>query len=250
MKKHPMTLLNYQGTGKYYYRDNKFITHFLNALSSAFPPGEQFFVRSVRRFRTTENTELEKEITRFIREEAAHTFAHDVFNKYAETYGIPIYKMQKNIDKLLKLVEFYLTPKMCLAITVALEHYTASMGKEMLATDYWLNHMEGEYKILWGLHSKDEVDHRCVAWDVYEKNNGSFLVKKHVMIAASVVLWAILSIITVKFMIDDKDVSWLEMITETYTGLYELLNSDYGFLYNMFKEIPLFFDKNYHPSMS
>ena len=250
MKRHPMTELKFTGTDKYYYKSNKFITHFLNALSSTFPAGEQFFVRSVRKFRTSENTELEREITRFIRDEATHTIAHDIFNKYAETYGIPIYKMQKHIGILLKIVETYLTPKTCLAITVALEHYTAAMGKEMLRTDHWLSNMDDEYRKLWEMHSKEEVDHRCVAWDVYEKNNGSFKVKKIVMIATSVILWSILSIITAKFMLNDKDMNLFDILTETYTGLYELLNSDYGFLHHMFKEIPLFFDERYHPSMS
>ena len=49
------------------------------------------------------------------------------------------------------------------------------------------------------------------------------------------------------FIYKDKDFTKLEVITETYTGLKMLLNGNNGFLYNVFKQIPKYLNKDFHP---
>lgn len=242
---------NFNNTPKYYFPNSKFITHFFNALSSTFPPGEQFFVRSVRNYRTYEKNDFEKRIAKFMQEESFHTIAHDTFNKYAQTYNIPVYEMQKRIDVALKYIEKNIKPIHCLAITVALEHYTAEMGKELLRTNRWLSQLEDEYERLWRYHATEESEqsHSSLAFDLYQKQNRKNYEKNVIMIGASIILWIVLSIETLYFMAVDKDISKLEMITETSKGLYLLLNGKYGFLNKVFRHIPKFFDKNFHPNL-
>ena len=241
---------DFNGTDKYYFKSNKMITHFFNALSATFPAGEQFFVRSVRRYRTYEKTDLEARISQFMQEEAFHTIAHDTFNKYAETYGVPILDIQNKIDVLLKFVEKHSKPIHCLAITVALEHYTSEMGLELLRTDRWLGQMDDELAKLYRYHAEEEssISHRSAAFDVYEHVGGRHIDKCIIMAAATIILWFLLALITINFMVKDKDMSKLDMFLETKDGLYELLNNDYGFLHRSFKHIPKFFSRKFHPS--
>lgn len=239
----------FDGTDKYYFSNNKFITHFFNALSATFPGGEQFFVRAVRRYRNYDKGEFDLRIAKFMQEEAFHTIAHDSFNRYAETYNIPIYQIQKNVDEALKFIEKHISPIQCLAITSALEHHTAEMSKELLRTNHWLNQLEDEYKKLWEYHAieESELSHCSLAFDLYKKQNRPEIEKNLIMIGATIILWIALSIITAHFIYKDKDFTKLEVVTETYTGLKMLLNGNNGFLYNVFKQIPKYLNKDFHP---
>ena len=58
-------------TPRYWLHDDPFATHFFNAMSSTFPEGEKFFVRSVQHYRSgVKNEKLQDQINEFIGQEA------------------------------------------------------------------------------------------------------------------------------------------------------------------------------------
>lgn len=237
---------DFRDSPKYYY-NNALITHFFNAMSATFPPGEDFFVRSVRHFRQNNKSTLEKEISAFIGQEAWHSLAHEALNDYAIQHDINLKHWETKIDYLLKNSERLLTPKLCLAVTIALEHYTASMGKEILENPYWINNFKEPYKelILW--HSTEEVEHKTVAYQVYLReadNINSYIIRCVVMIVASILFWVIISYMTADIYIKDKTIK--NKKTQFVVGLYELLKPN-GFITNILKEIPQYFKYNFRP---
>lgn len=238
---------NFEGSPKYFYTDSKLITHFFNALSATFPPGEDFFVRSVRHFRRNDNSILEKNISKFIGQEAWHSMAHDTLNKYAEYHNVPLLKWDRRIDRLLKRTEKLLTPKMGLAVTAALEHYTAAMGNELLNNDKWLNMFIEPYRELLFWHATEEVEHQEVAYDVYVRESNNYLLRTSVMIAASIIFWILISYMTCNLFFNDKDMSYKTKAYELIYGLNQLIGND-GFIRNILKEIPVYFKFNFHPS--
>lgn len=238
---------DFSNTPKYFYSDSKLITHFFNALSSTFPPGEEFFVRSVRRFRKNDNSDLEKDISGFIGQEAWHSMAHETLNKYAEFHNVPLLKWDSRIEKLLTTVEKKITPKMCLAITVALEHYTASMGNELLNNNKWLDGFAEPYNELLKWHATEEVEHRNVAYDVYVREGNDYLLKTSVMIGASIIFWILISYMTCDLFFKDKDMSKLTKIYEFLYGVNQLIGHK-GFVTNILKDIPMYFKPSFHPS--
>lgn len=238
---------DFSNSPKYYYKDSKLITHFFNALSATFPPGEEFFVRAVRRYRNQSfQTDLEKDISAFIGQESWHSLAHQTLNKYAEYHNVPLLKWDARIEKLLRNAEKILTPKMCLAATVALEHYTASMGMEILNNDKWLGNFVEPYRELIRWHSMEEVEHRSVAFDVYDEHCDSYLLKTSVMIGASIIFWIIISYMTMDIFLKDKDMSALEKFKEFFYGMNQLVGKR-GFITNIMKDIPQFFNPLFHP---
>ena len=63
---------------RYWNRGEPFATHFMNALSSVFPPGEAFFVKSVLRYRDDiDDPELLARIRGFAGQEGQHSHQHD-----------------------------------------------------------------------------------------------------------------------------------------------------------------------------
>ena len=58
---------------KYFFDNNPFKTHFMNALSILFPEGERFFIRSVLAYRDQiSDPKLLQEIKEFCAQEAQH----------------------------------------------------------------------------------------------------------------------------------------------------------------------------------
>lgn len=67
---------------RHYFANSPLMSHFLTALSSTFPVGEQFFVNSVRNVRDkVSDPQLQAQIAAFIGQEAMHSKAHGEFNE-------------------------------------------------------------------------------------------------------------------------------------------------------------------------
>lgn len=233
---------------RYYYKDSKFVTHFMNALSSTFPAGETFFVKSVRKFRKPIKDELEINISKFIGQESYHSLAHQVMNEYAQTQNIPLKTLEEVIDKALLFVEKHITTKQCLAVTIALEHYTACMGKELQENPKWLDNLVGKYQELWDWHSLEEMEHKAVAYDVYVRENFDYKTRALAMIGASVIFWIVIMLMTFWLMYNDDSMSTFVKIDEIIYGLIQLFGFN-GFVTNIFKDIPIYFRTDFHPNM-
>ena len=104
-------------------------TQFMNTLSLFFPAGERFFIQSIRNYRKdVVDKELKKAVSAFIGQEAFHTREHEEYNEAMVEAGIPIDKMEANVEKLLAFVQKTLPRPVQLAVTVSLEHLTAKLA--------------------------------------------------------------------------------------------------------------------------
>ena len=75
-------------TPRYWFDGDPYMTHFMNALSSTFPEGEAFFVRSVQRFRDrARSSEQRDQIRRFAQQEGLHSRQHDAHVGLLEKQG-------------------------------------------------------------------------------------------------------------------------------------------------------------------
>jgi uncharacterized protein len=122
---------------KHFVADDPMRSHIAAMLSSVFPEGEDFFVRSVRAYRDRiDDPELAKQVKGFIGQEAIHGREHRDFNEQPRQLGYPT----KAVDRLVKqgFLAFLhkTTPKSHqLAVTAALEHYTATLAETLLRDD-------------------------------------------------------------------------------------------------------------------
>src|SRR5687768_6339502 len=114
--------------------DNAYQTTFLNALSLLFPEGEKFFVDSVKHARSrVTDPALQRQITGFIGQEAMHGKEHRAFNELLVAHGFPSAPaIDRRLRRFLRMVRKTLPPQSQLAVTCALEHFTAMMAEELL----------------------------------------------------------------------------------------------------------------------
>lgn len=141
-------------------------TAFFNALSASFPQGETFFIESVRRYRDRGDARLQEQIAAFIQQEAAHTREHVVFNKLIKNAGYDTTAMDAETRRRLDIARSR-HPVAQLAITVALEHFTAIMAHSLLTDENPLPGAPPELLRLWQWHAIEEVEHKAVAYDTF-----------------------------------------------------------------------------------
>jgi predicted metal-dependent hydrolase len=141
-------------------------TAYFNALSASFPQGETFFIEAVRRFRDRVDARLQAQIDAFIQQEAAHTREHVVFNKLIRNAGYDTATMDAETRRRLDIGRSR-HPVGQLAITVALEHFTAIMAHSLLTEKDPLPGAPAEVLRLWQWHAIEEVEHKAVAFDTY-----------------------------------------------------------------------------------
>lgn len=156
---------------------------FWDALSAVFPEGENFFVRAVRAHRDLiDDPELLARVDAFIGQEAAHGAAHRALNRSLER-RIP---SAKRVDRELRWVLKELAPKLFgarqrLAITCALEHFTALLAAQLLEDERHRAAIDDRLTPLWLWHAYEEVEHEDVAFDVYRAAGGNELERRAIM---------------------------------------------------------------------
>lgn len=148
---------------------NAMLTALMAGLSASFPPGERYFIESVKTYadRVTD-ADLKERIRGFIGQEANHTKEHIAFNEFLDARGMPVLRMQKFVESSLKVIRKRNSPAANLARTVALEHLTAFLASAFLERPEFLDRAHPTVAAFWAWHAIEEVEHRSVAFDVYK----------------------------------------------------------------------------------
>ena len=154
---------------EFWYANDPYRTLLLTALSGTFPEGERFFVDSVRQFQDqVTDPELKKAIRAFIGQEAHHSKEHRVLNEMMERKGYPLSKIDAFGKRGLAYLRKRLSPQRQLAMTCALEHFTAILADQLLNNrEEFLDKMDPRVAKIWAWHAIEETEHKAVAFDVF-----------------------------------------------------------------------------------
>lgn len=153
---------------RYWNRGEPFATHFMNALSSVFPPGEAFFVKSVLHYRDQiDDPELLARVRGFAGQEGQHSHQHDRHLDLLISQGYTgLIRRNRIVDWMMQW-SLRRMPKASLAGTAALEHLTALLARRMLSEpERWTREMDPQMAPLWLWHAFEEAEHKAVAFDV------------------------------------------------------------------------------------
>ena len=151
---------------RWWHGGDPFATAFFNALSTTFPKGEAFFIDSVKAFRDGTSPKLAEEIRAFTMQEVIHSREHVAFNRRVIDSGYDVRFLDAQVDHVLGLIKT--RPAIVnLAATMALEHFTAILARELLENPAHLNGAETEAANLWRWHAVEEIEHKAVAYDTW-----------------------------------------------------------------------------------
>ncbi|MCH8543667.1 MAG: metal-dependent hydrolase [Alcanivorax sp.] len=229
---------------RYVYDDNATMTLFLAVLSGFFPPGERFFVESVRHYRdqVTDPT-LKAQVAGFIGQEAIHAREHERLNDLLQTQGINTRVPELAVATALRLLE-KLSPSQQLACTTFMEHFTALLGEQLLTDDRFRSRAEPRMLQMWLWHAMEELEHKSVAYDVYELIGNrrrqrilAFPLVAAVMIPAIAFSWGYLII---------QERAWRRP-GDLARGA-GILFGRRGFVTRILRKMPLFARRDFHPA--
>jgi uncharacterized protein len=167
-------------------------TTFLDALSLLFPEGEKFFVESVKQHRDQiESPSLRADIAGFMGQEAMHGKEHRAFNELLVTHGLTAApRIDAHLHRFLKLVRRVLSPASQLAVTCALEHFTAMLAEQLLSNEQMREEIDPKVRALWLWHALEESEHKAVAFDVYVAAGGGYVRRIALMMLTTAVFFA------------------------------------------------------------
>ncbi|SLI07242.1 putative metal-dependent hydrolase [Mycobacteroides abscessus subsp. bolletii] len=160
---------------RHYVQDDLGMSHVVSVLSGAFPEGEAFMIRSVRAVAgQITDPELKKQVAGFVGREATHSREHRALNERLQEMGYPTAFVDRATRKVLAARTRYSSPRYCIAMTAALEHYTAILAETLLSDEraqQMLGQGEVRSMLLW--HALEESEHRTVAFEVYRAIGGT-----------------------------------------------------------------------------
>jgi len=170
-----------------------FQTTLLAALSLLFPEGERFFVDSVKRYRTPAlPPELARDVVGFIGQEAMHGKEHRAFNAMLHDHGYPSAPIvDRRLRAFLDELRARMPPASQLAVTCALEHFTAMLAERLLADPRMAAEFDPSVRALWLWHALEEAEHKDVAFDVYRAIGGGYARRVAIMGLTTIVFFAV-----------------------------------------------------------
>ncbi|MGC7198904.1 metal-dependent hydrolase, partial [Mycobacteroides abscessus subsp. massiliense] len=154
---------------RHYVQGDLVMSHIIAMLSAVFPEGEDYFIRSVKHY-SDQITDpvLKKQVAGFIGQEVTHGREHRELNDRLQQMGYPTAFVDRMTKRGMNFYTLRFPPRFNLAVTAALEHYTATLA-ETLLTDQRAQDLLGDTEVrsilLW--HALEESEHRAVAFDVY-----------------------------------------------------------------------------------
>ncbi|HEX6243876.1 MAG TPA: metal-dependent hydrolase [Polyangiales bacterium] len=151
-----------------------FTSRFLDALSINFPEGERFFIESVLAFEeAVDDPALRDEMRLFARQEGQHGAAHTLYNKLLRGQNVKVERILAELAAHKRVTQRDLSPKLQLALTAAAEHLTATLAEGLLGENALVDaNCDPEMRALYLWHAVEEVEHKAVAFDVYQRYAG------------------------------------------------------------------------------
>ncbi|MEU4453277.1 metal-dependent hydrolase [Nocardioides sp. NPDC023903] len=235
-----------------------YATHFWNVMHLVLPEGERAMADVLgRALPQIEDPRLAEELVGFIGQEETHASSHESFRIYLEKNGFDIPEIMRLMEFLMDQVfgdhglkgragEAWFHER--LGIYAAAEHFTATVGEWLLDNERFDEiGVDPTMLDLLRWHGAEEMEHRNVAFDVFQYVDGSYARRVRTALLASaglLVLW----LYTSSWMYaNDPSVTrprwtWpIEFVKDTRKGLIPGLKF-------IFKEIPQYLRPGFHPS--
>lgn len=228
---------------RYFFDDNGFSTLFFATLSGFFPPGERFFMDSVRHYRhQIKGESLKAAISGFMGQEAIHGREHERLNELLSSRGIRVGMAESSVKMALGVLRRF-SPAQQLACTTFMEHFTALFAEELLTNQRFRDKVDPQLLHLWTWHAMEELEHKSVAYDVYQQVSASYA---HRVMAVPLTAVALVPAVVASM------VYLLNADGELFNGAenargWKMLLSKRGFIARFMPKMGDFLRRDFHP---
>ncbi len=232
------------GFARYWHGGSPFKSLFWAQLSTAFEPGEKFFIDSARALKDQiDDPALLEEISAFCKQEGHHTMQHLKFDRMNAAMGIDTEGCRRRYARVLDRVRENLDPMEMLAVTSALEHFTAGLADRFFKHPEIGAGADPRVNALWLWHAAEEAEHKATCYDVYRKAHGSELTRIGVLGPAWFLIIGIAVLNTFVLLYKDKK---LWNLKDVAGGLWYLFGWN-GFISGMLPSFISYLNPRFHP---
>lgn len=156
-------------------------SHLMATLSAIFPPGEEFFVATVREHRdvVADDPVRRAQVKAFCGQEAMHGRGHRTLNEGLDRLGYRTAAVERHSTRVFDALHRLRPRTLPLAVTAAAEHLTgifaeATLGDESTRETLFPDpHVQP--LITW--HALEELEHKNVAFDVLARSGSGYVVR-------------------------------------------------------------------------
>ena len=233
-----------QMKAKYWFDNNSLLTSYFAALSAVFPPGEQNFIDSVRHYRGQIKDEaLLEQIRGFIGQEGHHSHQHKIANKKLDELGLNASRIEAHLEGDIKKIVSKLSPQQQLASTVCMEHITAILAEYALTHPHMTEPMHPAVRELIMWHAVEEIEHKAVAFDVYQQCVGDDKLLRKAMVINTIEFVTRITCYQVAILYWDRKIPNLRDIKGAATFFF----GKEGVYRKLAKPFKAFFREDFHP---
>ena len=229
---------------RHWCNDSAFMTHMLNIYTLLVPDNENYYIRQLRSCSDDiSDPALAASLHVFCRQEAQHGIGHKAYWHKLDELGLKHRAFVSAIGWFnYRFLEPILPRAMHLAIIACIEHVNAYLGSFYLKRDL-LEKSDPTMKLLFYWHFAEEIEHKSVAFDVYQHLYGSYLLR---LLAATLIFPMFYTVNTVgTFYLVWQDGEFLRK--STWVDFYCFLFKQ-GALRQAFRKITDFLNPRFHPA--
>lgn len=232
------------GFDRYWHGGSPFRSLFWTQLSTAFEPGETFFIDSARALKgVVKDPALLEEMNEFCKQEGHHTAQHLKFDRMNAAMGIDVESCTRRYTRALDRAREKLDALEMLAATVALEHLTAGMAGLALSRPDLSAGADPNVDALWAWHAAEEAEHKATCFDIYQAAGGHYLQRAIIMPASWLLIIGISLYNTLDLLWRDKK---LRDVRDVFSGLWYLFGWR-GMFTSLVPTFLAFFHPRFHP---
>jgi len=164
---------------KYWHSGSDIKTYHFNALAIFLPQLEKMLVLSLKKARQeVHSPTLKSEVASLVAQEAIHgrAFANYcqqiVFTQYAcpKHYSLWFFRGLAGLLNRFSSTFHY-------SLSAAGEHFTAIAADLFLRNPKWFKDVPPAHSAIWRWHCIEEIEHKSVAFDVFEETNGRYFIR-------------------------------------------------------------------------
>lgn len=234
---------------KYWVGGNPFKTRLVDAVQATFPDGERYFIASVRAFRDAiQDPELMAEVKDFMLQEGQHGMVHTKYNERLRRQGINIDAFTQHTKAITERRLDRMSPEYNIAMTAALEHFTAMMADLFFAEKSVLEGADERVRSMLAWHAVEEMEHKAVAFDVMKKVAKVGYLRRTLAMTHATVAFSLYSLIAPWHMLRMDGFSFAERLNLYAEGLPWLFHPRKGIFTRLLPMIAHYYQQDFHPS--
>lgn len=166
----------------YWHSQSDIKTYHFTAMAIFLPLLEKLVILSLKKSLPNVPNALKAQVASLIAQEAIHGREFERFRKIIAQRFVINYPYHLKIFRLLAGLINRICPSFHCALSAAGEHFTAITAELFLRDPTWFANVKSEYRAIWRWHCIEEIEHKNVAFDVFQSVNGHYFTRIFAML--------------------------------------------------------------------